>query len=74
MPNTVTVVVLTPTIKLVSPTTYDDKQVLSLNPSPNIGNNNNTVYRTTSCTTTPELLEEIEQLRKENMQLNHEMG
>jgi len=57
----------------MSPTTSDDKQVLSLNSSTNVGNNN-IVYRTMSCTTTPELLEEIERLRKENMRLNHKMG
>ena len=69
--NTVTMVVLSPTIKAASPPTSGDERVLSLNSSPNIGNNNNIVYRTTSCTTAPELLEEIEWLRKENMRLNH---
>ena len=61
-------------IKVVSPMISDDEQVLSSNSSPNVGNNNNIVYRTTSCTTAPELLEETERLRKENMQLNHEMS
>jgi len=62
----------TPAIKIVSLTS--NEHVLSSNSYPNVRNNNNTVHRTTSCTTVPELLEEIERLRKENMQLNHEMS
>jgi len=72
--NTVTVAVAAPAIRAVSPTTSGDEQVLSSNSSPIAGNNNNTVHRTTSCTTAPELLEENERLRKENMQLNHELS
>jgi len=68
------VVVSTPAIKVVSPTNSDDKQVLSSNSSPNVGNNNNTEYHTTSCTTALKLLGEIERPRKENMQLNNEIG
>lgn len=69
-----TVAVAAPAIRTVSPTTSGDEQVLSSNSSPIAGNNNITVHRTTSCTTTPELLEENERLRKENMQLNHELS
>ncbi|XVF13183.1 hypothetical protein REPUB_Repub08aG0186200 [Reevesia pubescens] len=53
----------------VSPSNSGDEQVMSSN-SPPVA----TVWhRTTSCTTTPELLEENERLRKENVQLNHEL-
>jgi len=71
--NTVTVAVPAPAIRAVSPTTSGDEQVLSSNSSPIAGNNNNTLHRTTSCTTAPELFEENERLRKENDQLNHEL-
>ncbi|XWS48957.1 hypothetical protein CRYUN_Cryun13aG0122000 [Craigia yunnanensis] len=53
----------------VSPSNSGDEQVISSN-SPPVAT---VVHRTTSCTTTPELLEENERLRKENMQLNHEL-
>lgn len=74
--NAVTVAVAAPAVRTVSPTTSGDEQVLSSNSSPigGSGNNNNTVHRTTSCTTAAELLEENERLRKENMQLSHELG
>ncbi|KAK8472270.1 hypothetical protein PHAVU_002G155300 [Phaseolus vulgaris] len=72
--NTVTVAVAAPAIRAVSPTTSGDEQVLSSNSSPIAGNSNNTVHRTTSCTTAPELSEENERLRKENMQLNQELS
>jgi len=52
---------------------FGDEPVLSSNFPLNVGNNN-TVYHTTSCTTAPKLLEENERLRKENMQLNHELS
>ncbi|XP_061337257.1 heat stress transcription factor B-2b [Gastrolobium bilobum] len=71
--NTVTVAVAAPG-RTVSPTTSGDEQVLSSNSSPIAANNSNTVHRTTSCTTAPELLEENERLRKENMQLSHELS
>ncbi|XVE64888.1 hypothetical protein DITRI_Ditri07aG0137900 [Diplodiscus trichospermus] len=51
-----------------SPSSSGDKQVLSSN-SPPVAT---VVQRTTSCTT-PELLEENDMLRKENLQLNHEL-
>ena len=71
--NTVMVVVSTLTIKAVSPTTFDDKHVLSSNSSL-IVENNNLVHYKMSCAVEPELLEEIKRLRKENTQLNHEMS
>ncbi|KAK7307839.1 hypothetical protein VNO77_41254 [Canavalia gladiata] len=72
--NTVTVAVAAPAARAVSPTTSGDEQVLSSNSSPIAAHNCNTVHRTTSCTTAPELLEENERLRKENMQLSHELS
>ncbi|GMY30226.1 heat stress transcription factor B-2b [Fagus crenata] len=54
-------------VRTVSPSNSGDEQVLSSNSSPAA------VHRTTSCTTTPELLEENERLRKENSQLSHEL-
>ncbi|KAB2038920.1 hypothetical protein E1A91_D03G171600v1 [Gossypium mustelinum] len=52
-----------------SPSNSSDEQVISSN-SPPVAT---VLNRTTSCTTTAELLEENERLRKENMQLNHEL-
>ncbi|KAA3468981.1 heat stress transcription factor B-2b-like [Gossypium australe] len=52
----------------VSPSNSGDEQVISSN-SPPLAS---VLHRTTSSTT-PELLEENERLRKENMQLNHEL-
>lgn len=72
--NTVTVAVAAPAVRTVSPTTSGDEQVLSSNSSPIAANNSNTVHRTTSCTTAPELLEENERLRKENMHLSNELS
>lgn len=72
--NTVTVAVAAPTVRTVSPTTSGDEQVLSSNSSPIGANNSNSMHRTTSCTTAPELLEENERLRKENTQLSNELS
>ncbi|GLT78267.1 hypothetical protein SLA2020_498070 [Shorea laevis] len=55
--------------RTLSPSNSGDEQVISSNSSPTAV----TLQRTTSCTTTPELLEENERLRKENMQLNQEL-
>ncbi|KAE9606581.1 hypothetical protein Lal_00025691 [Lupinus albus] len=68
--NTVTVAVAAPALaRTVSPTTSGEEQVLSANSCPNI-----TVQQsTTSCTNIPELLEENERLRKENMQMSNEL-
>ncbi|XP_057977956.1 heat stress transcription factor B-2b [Malania oleifera] len=57
--------------RTVSPTNSGDEQVISSNSSP--VNAPATGLRATSCTTTPELLEENERLRKENSQLSHEL-
>ncbi|MBA0806161.1 hypothetical protein Gohar_005626 [Gossypium harknessii] len=53
----------------VSPTNSGDEQVISSH-SPPVAT---ILHRMTSCTTTPELLEENERLRKENMQLSQEL-
>ncbi|OMP09659.1 Heat shock factor (HSF)-type, DNA-binding protein [Corchorus olitorius] len=53
----------------VSPSNSGEEQVIS-SYSPPVAT---VLQRTTSCTTTPELLEENERLRKENMQLSHEL-
>ncbi|KAJ0047748.1 hypothetical protein Pint_16081 [Pistacia integerrima] len=58
--------------RAVSPANSGEEQVISANSSPAAAPVT-TVIRTTSCTTMPELLEENERLRKENMQLNHEL-
>ncbi|GLT90916.1 hypothetical protein SLE2022_088310 [Rubroshorea leprosula] len=56
--------------RTLSPTNSGDEQVISSNSSPTHAV---TLQRTTSCTTTPELQEENERLRKENMQLSQEL-
>ncbi|OMO79438.1 Heat shock factor (HSF)-type, DNA-binding protein [Corchorus capsularis] len=53
----------------VSPSNSGEEQVISSYSPPFA----TVLQRTTSCTTTPELLEENERLRKENMQLSHEL-
>ncbi|KAM4073996.1 hypothetical protein ACB094_10G061300 [Castanea mollissima] len=55
-------------VRTVSPSNSGDEQVISSNSSPAAA-----IHRSTSCTTTPELLEENERLRKENTQLSHEL-
>ncbi|KAK9984433.1 hypothetical protein SO802_033958 [Lithocarpus litseifolius] len=55
-------------MRTVSPSNSGDEQVISSNSSPAAA-----VHRSTSCSTTPELLEENERLRKENTQLSHEL-
>ncbi|XP_038875590.1 heat stress transcription factor B-2b [Benincasa hispida] len=52
---------------VISPANSGEEQVTSSNSSPM------TFQRGTSCTTTPELVRENERLRKENMQLSHEL-
>lgn len=68
--NTVTVAVpAVPTVaKAVSPTNSGEEQVISSNSSPIAA------QRTNSCTTAPELIEENEKLRKENVQLSNELS
>ncbi|KAK7253028.1 hypothetical protein RIF29_37413 [Crotalaria pallida] len=68
--NAVTVAVAAPAIaRTVSPTTSGDEQVISSNSSQNV-----TVLRGTSCSSVPELLEENERLRRENMQMSQELS
>lgn len=71
--NTVTVAMAAP-VRMVSPATSGDEQVVSSNSSPIAVNNGATVQRSTSCTTAPELVEENERLKKENMQLSNELS
>lgn len=52
---------------VISPANSGEEQVTSSNSSPMA------FQRGTSCTTTPELLRENERLRKENLQLSHEL-
>ncbi|KAK4262731.1 hypothetical protein QN277_028256 [Acacia crassicarpa] len=70
--NAVTVAAVPAAAIGVSPTNSGEEQVISSNTSPVAGNN--TVQRTTSCTTAPEILEENKKLRKENMQLSNELS
>ncbi|MCD7460850.1 hypothetical protein HAX54_044613 [Datura stramonium] len=67
-------VAVAPSVRMVSSSNSGDEQVLSSNSSPAATATAATVLRTTSCTTTPELLEENERLRKENAQLNQELN
>lgn len=71
--NTVTVAMAAP-VRMVSPATSGDEQVVSSNSSPIAMNNGASVQRSTSCTTAPELVEENERLKKENMQLSNELS
>ncbi|CAK8539391.1 unnamed protein product [Lathyrus sativus] len=71
--NVVTVAMAAP-VRMVSPTTSGDEQVVSSNSSPIVAHNSATVHRSTSCTTSPELFEENERLKKENMQLSNELS
>ncbi|CAI8589252.1 unnamed protein product [Vicia faba] len=70
--NVVTVAMAAP-VRIVSPTTSGDEQVVSSNSSPIVAHNSTTVHRSTSYTTSPELFEENERLKKENMQLSNEL-
>ncbi|KAK9276817.1 hypothetical protein L1049_006353 [Liquidambar formosana] len=75
----VTVAAAPTVVRALSPTNSGDEQVLSSNSSPTTARPPpppppTTVHRGTSCTTTPELLEENERLRKENSQLSHELN
>nr|GMD96029.1 heat stress transcription factor B-2B [Ipomoea batatas] len=63
--------VVTLAVKSVSPTNSADEQVLSSNSSPAA---TAVVLRPTTYTTTPEILEENERLRKENAQLTQELN
>lgn len=74
--NAVTVAVAAPALAVVSPATSGDEQVLSSNSSALAAayNSNPVLHRTTSCTTAPELLEENERLRKENILMSQELS
>nr|ADC94861.1 HSP transcription factor [Vitis pseudoreticulata]ALV82483.1 transcription factor HsfB2b [Vitis pseudoreticulata] len=70
--TTVTVAAVLPVVaRAVSPTNSGDEQVLSSNSSP--ATVPVTVHRTSSCSSTPEILEENERLRRENSQLTQEL-
>lgn len=71
-PATVTVAAV-PTVvaRTVSPANSGDEQVLSSNSSPAVAPV--TVHRTSSSSSTPEILEENERLRRENSQLAQEL-
>lgn len=71
--NVVTVAMAAP-VRMVSPTTSGDEQVVSSNSSPIVAHNSTTVHRSTSCTTSPELFEENDRLKKENLQLSNELS
>lgn len=65
---TVTVAAVPAVAHVVSPTNSGDEQVISSNSSPA-----GATVAVPRATTTPEILEENERLRKENMQMNHEL-
>lgn len=67
----VTVAAVANVVRTVSPSDSGDEQVFSSNSSPVA---TATPARNTSCTSTPELLEENERLRKENLQLSQELN
>ncbi|XP_022157722.1 heat stress transcription factor B-2b [Momordica charantia] len=67
MVSPVTVAAAPAVAHVISPANSGEEQVTSSNSSPMA------FQRGTSCTTTPELLRENERLRKENMQLSHEL-
>ncbi|XP_010538799.1 PREDICTED: heat stress transcription factor B-2b-like [Tarenaya hassleriana] len=67
-PPAVTVAAVPLATHTISPSNSGEEQVISSNSSPS-----GILQRTTSCTTTPELMEENERLRKENVQLSQEL-
>ncbi|XP_039058956.1 heat stress transcription factor B-2b-like isoform X2 [Hibiscus syriacus] len=67
--GTVTVAAVPCTKVSASPSNSGEEQVVSWSTPPVA----TVLHRSTSCTTTPELLEENDRLRKENMQLNQEL-
>ncbi|CAK7335475.1 unnamed protein product [Dovyalis caffra] len=73
---TVTVAAIPAVAKTVSPANSGDDQGMSSTSSPGgagTAGGANSLLRTTSCTTTLEILEENERLRKENSALTHEL-
>lgn len=74
--TSVTAAAATPTVAYAaSPSNSGEEQVISASSSPVAGAvvAGATLQRTTSCSTAPELIEENERLRKENMQLSDEL-
>lgn len=72
----VTVAAIPTVARAVSPANSGDDQGISSTSSPGgagMAGGANSFLRTTSCTTTPEILEENERLRKENSALSHEL-
>ncbi|KAJ6714498.1 HEAT SHOCK TRANSCRIPTION FACTOR [Salix viminalis] len=72
----VTVAAVPSVARAVSPANSGDDQGISSTSSPGgagTAGGANSLHRTTSCTTTPEILEENERLRKENSALSHEL-
>lgn len=70
--TTVTIAAVAPVVaRTVSPANSGDEQVLSSNSSPAAAPV--TVHLTSSSSSTPEILEENERLRRENSQLNQEL-
>ncbi|KAK8983844.1 hypothetical protein V6N11_009627 [Hibiscus sabdariffa] len=67
--GTVTIAAVPFTKVSASPSNSGEEQVVSSSTPPIA----TVLQRSTSCTTTPELLEENDRLRKENMQLNQEL-
>ncbi|XP_011029218.1 PREDICTED: heat stress transcription factor B-2b [Populus euphratica] len=75
-PASVTVAAIPTVARAVSPANSGDDQGISSTSSPGgagTAGGANSFLRTTSCTTTPEILEENERLRKENSALSHEL-
>lgn len=70
---TVTVAAIPPVARAVSPANSGEQQVISSNSSPATTQVATPILQITSCTTTPELLEENERLRKENAHLSEEL-
>lgn len=70
---TVTVAAVPAVARTVSPSNSADEQVISSNSSPVAHAPAALLRRSSSFTTTPELVEENERLRKENSQLSHEL-
>ncbi|WCJ26206.1 heat shock transcription factor B2A [Euphorbia peplus] len=71
--SAITVAAIPLAVLPVSPANSGDEQVISWNSSPAEGMVGSSILRTTSCTTTPEVMEENEKLRKENAQLSQEL-
>ncbi|KAK2989055.1 hypothetical protein RJ640_018844 [Escallonia rubra] len=67
-------VALPPAVAVITPSNSGDEQAISSNSSPTMAIAAATVLRSTTCTTTPELLEENGRLRRENLELSQELS